>query len=426
MTSNKNRQLLIMEPSLSGHRGPYMSWMARGIADRGLRVTLATLPGSLSHPSLNEIREHATRNKVLLDVVTPHGSAAIYVSRGNSSVVANQFIYWLLLKSWYSELSMRESFDVVFLPSVDTCLYSIALLGSPFGKCPWVGLTMRPSFHYRDMGIMAPRSSFALAKRALFLRVLHKPHLKSLLTLDESLLLYLKKRGLGEGKVALLPEPSESYDMPPSPLAKQRLGIKSERLLILLYGTITRRKGVRELLRALAHPLFPDNVDVYFAGKVYPDVQELLGEPQVKVLQASGRLRVDNRFIEASEVSTLFAAADAVWLGYQGHYGPSGALIQAAAAGKPVVACQDGVIGWMTRRYQLGVIVKPTDTTSVIDGIQDLMSGEEETAEARNPVPFGTFSMDKAIDVLEAALVGLPELCGAEDEPDATTERRVS
>ena len=72
-----------------------------------------------------------------------------------------------------------------------------------------------------------------------------------------------------------------------------------------------------------------------------------------------------DRFVTAEEELDLFSACDVVWLGYKGHYGMSGVLVQAYRFGKPVVATADGLIGWFCRTGELGPVVEDLSVTSI-------------------------------------------------------------
>lgn len=377
MKSTSNRKVLIIEPCAYGHHGPYVRWMAAGLAERGFDVTLITLAETVTHPSMQEIEKISFGEgggSLRLIGAVPHGALPSGEMGSVLSLVAREQAYWRLFRAWYKAYAGSARPDVVFLPYLDYCLYAIGVLGSPFGDCPWVGLAMRPSFHYRAMGIKAPRPALAGIKKALFFRVLRNRYLLRLLTIDESLAGYLGDTRKFSGKVAFFPEPAEFGELPAPDEAKRKLGITPERKLILLYGAVTARKGVIELLRALATPGFPSGIDVLVAGEVRESgIADLLSESWVRALQESGQLKFIDRFIEVAEEPVLFAAADIVWLGYRGHYNASGLLVQAASAGCPVLACKKGLLDWQTERHSLGRVVNPANSAEVAAAVDALL-----------------------------------------------------
>lgn len=398
----KGMRVLILEPHASGHHGPYLQWMAAGLAERGFIVTVVTLPESMAHPSVRALVDGDAAIRV---IPFPGSPAAAPSGPRTLGLVAREFSYWWLLRRWYKAHSDTVRPDVVCLPFLDYSLYAMGLLGSPFGNCPWMGLAMLPSFHYQKVGVIAPRPRLADIKKALFFRLLHNPRLRRLLTIDEPLMAYLDNKRLGSGKVTFLPQPAEFGVLPDAAEAKRWFGLPPSRRLILAYGEITHRKGIIQLLRALAHPHFPPSVDVLLAGNIASDMHHLLSEPWVRSLSTQGRLTQIDRFIIADEEPFLFAAADMVWLGYRNHYTESGTLTLAARAGRPVLACEEGLIGWQTRRHGLGEIVRPEEVSSIIAGVNALLDrgpAAFNDGRERRVAVGGTFANAK--DVLARAI----------------------
>jgi len=65
-------KVLIFEPRVDGHHGPYVQWMAVGLAERGFDVTLVTLPESMTHPSMQEFKKTSlSKSAGSLSEVTP-------------------------------------------------------------------------------------------------------------------------------------------------------------------------------------------------------------------------------------------------------------------------------------------------------------------------------------------------------------------
>ena len=403
--------VLVFEPHATGHHGPYLEWMVKGLLSNKFRLTIITSTESMNHPSVEEIERLAISDKKGNLNLISYKNPLTFIgnSNGVGALFKREFFYWKMFRKWFHENADNIKPNVVFLPYLDYCLYAIGLLGSPFNKCPWVGLAMRPSFHYQKIGVLAPQPALSTVKRLLFHRVLGNRFLRCLLSIDEPLIEYLKDKNLPLEKYAFLPEPAALSDSPDSMTAKRQLGLPEQRKLILVYGAITVRKGVFELLKALQRPDFPENVDVLFAGKLSDDVNDALMLPANAELFARERLRLLNRFISKDEEPVLFSASDIIWLGYRQHYNSSGVLVQAASAGRPVIACREGVIGWQTKRHNLGAVVSPSDSDALIEAIYALLDVSESSAPTHRrppdiPVVGGTFS--DAIKVLGKALTG--------------------
>lgn len=82
---------------------------------------------------------------------------------------------------------------------------------------------------------------------------------------------------------------------------------------------------------------------------------------------------VRDRYHDASEELDLFSASDIIWLGYIGHYTSSGVLALAGIAGKPVIACEAGLIGQRTEGLQMGITVDPENIDQVRQAVDELV-----------------------------------------------------
>jgi glycosyltransferase involved in cell wall biosynthesis len=80
-------------------------------------------------------------------------------------------------------------------------------------------------------------------------------------------------------------------------------------------------------------------------------------------------------FISSETELDLFSACDVVWLGYKGHYGMSGVLVQAYRFGKPVVATADGLIGWFCRTGELGPVVDDLTAPTINRALDAVLAG---------------------------------------------------
>ena len=366
-------KVLLIEPHVVGHHGPYLQWIIEGLVEYGFKVIVATLKGSTQHPSMLQI---STTFSDAVDVVTfERNNFAIFKNfHGLPKLLIDQVAYWWMFRKLYRRQLLKYSLTAVFLPYFDYCLYMTGLLGSPFGQTPWAGIAMRPSFHHPEMGIPSPRQTLRRLKKAIFMHLLKNETLRQVLTIDDSLVQYLSHRNFEKKKLTFLPQPTNS-ELSSGPICstpRKQCNSVSKRKMILLYGALSFRKGIRELLQAIVNPAFPKFVDVVLAGKVTEEIRPFLSANSVKALQREKRLSIIDGFICEQDEQFLFENADMVWLGYRGHQTSSGVLVQAARAGRPIIACDEGLIGWQTKHYNLGIVIQPTDVHAVITGIRFL------------------------------------------------------
>lgn len=348
----------------------YARWIVSEAVACGHDVLFVTSPYCLEHPVYAKLREECgerVRTSTLpLQEKKPE-------SRRTVDLIRQDFHYYRVFADCYRRISQDRPPDYVFLP-YDYCLYATAVLGSPFGGTPWGGIILRPTFHLREMGVRAPRARLRRAKTGMLLRLLRKDRtLRAAYAFDESLIGYVLGRepDLIE-RLRFLPEPVELDGSHTRKSARQALGIPQDAIVVLVYGMLDPTKGIDALLDASARREFPEEMSLLLAGPQNDEVRGLLAGVQASKLSESGRLHEHDRFLHGDDEHAVFKAADLVWIGYRGQYVASAVSLQAAMAGLPVVACEEGFIGRMTKDYGLGIVVDVSDTQAVAGAISAL------------------------------------------------------
>lgn len=179
-----------------------------------------------------------------------------------------------------------------------------------------------------------------------------------------------------------------AFELPEPPLgaAPKRTG---DRHGIVLYGALRRSKGIDLLAAAVTSG--PIELDIVIAGPVVEQGYEAEIVDHVDKMRAAGA-RVDARIrphTQEEGLATLAAACCAV-LPYARHPGHSRTLVEAAAAGTPVVAHDRGLLGHTVRRHGLGVIVDCFDVRALRAAITSLT--EDETAPDRYAEALSAFA----------------------------------
>ncbi|SAK69844.1 glycosyltransferase [Caballeronia ptereochthonis] len=361
-----NDSVLIIEPDFSGHRWRYAEWAANAYMEAGFRCVIVTEPRNEAHPLVRKIREQGAPD---LDI-------ALVAPPADSGGVASKLSYARMHRQFqhaYEAAKKDRAVALVVVPYVDYFLLALPFLRSPFGATPWVGITMRSNFHHHLVGVRAPRRPLVNAVKArLFARAIRAGGMKTLLTIDPTLPDWWKKNARPSGTtIEYLADPFPDARAAEPAAAKARLGL-SDGTHVLVYGAINDRKGVFELIDALAGRAGGAyGPTLVIAGAQDADVRDRLTAAAAKLTPPPV---VFDRFISSDDELDLFSACDVVWLGYKGHYGMSGVLVQAYRFGKPVVATADGLIGWFCRTGELGPIIEDLAVCSINRALDDVLA----------------------------------------------------
>ena len=265
----------------------------------------------------------------------------------------------------------------------DTCL--LPLIWNHSFPCHFSGIYFRPTFHYatftNGQTLHPPKKPKLQQWREKFTlkRALSSPNLHTLFSLDAfsiNPIQQLKAPGSTASVIHLAdPVSIDNHEVPPIAL-RQSLNIDSHRQVFLVFGALTERKGIFQLLEAvsLLTKEAGHQICILFIGEASPQVQTRL-RAQIETITKSHPIQIIHKFdyIPESEVSSYFKLADVVLAPYQQHVGMSGILIQAAAARKPVLSSDYGLMGEVVSKHQLGITVDSTQPADIALGLKQFI-----------------------------------------------------
>ncbi|WP_412068481.1 glycosyltransferase [Rubrivirga sp. IMCC43871] len=339
--------LLIVAPYAGGHHAEYLRWIVGGLAARDVgRVAVA------AHPALLDAEAEALAavGTRALDVSPLGAPGSLWAAGRAVGAVVGDAIR-----------SARA--PEVFLPALDHTQLALAT-GLRFDFRTRVsGILLRATLHEPATGLSDRLRQ--LRKTALLHAAARNPHLGAVLALDPGAVAPLRRLGLD---ARWLPDPAE----PPTPTrsvdaVRASLGVEDSRRVLLLFGSLEVRKGVYDVLEALTD--VPDDsarrLTLVIVGKTYDDMRPRLQVAIDAARRTDAQVIFQDRFVPDGELDDLVTAADIVLAPYRGHVGSSGVVLRAAAAGRPLLATAEGMVGREVREHALGQAVDTTDRTAL-------------------------------------------------------------
>ena len=367
--------LLLFDPYTGGHHAEHIrhilhGWHARyGAATSKHRITVAVAPTLLAHhPDLLALADELGPRVCFVEIAE---AGAL-----GGSLIATGLWHRRVLAHLIEHLRPTHT----FLLYLDHAQLALAL-GLRFTfPVSLSGLLFRPSFHYGQFENEAPptRERITRLRKLLVLQgALRNPHLETIFTLDPSAVPAIAARSAA-AEVVALPDPVDPASLrfgAALDAVRTAYGVEEGRTLALLFGALDERKGVFAVLEALR--FLPEAVaqrfTILFAGAIRPKARERL-RAAVAQIRSPAQLILHDSFVPDDEIQDLVRAADLVLVPYQRHIGSSGVLIRAAAAERPVLGQDYGIVGRQIVEHQLGRVMDSTRPEAIAAALEAFLS----------------------------------------------------
>ena len=352
--------IALFEPrfGFGGHPRVHLRDLLREMVRRGWNPILVTDPAGEKTYS-DVVAQFDGRVRVF-----PMKAPASPARQSTYTDVQMQFDTCAAFKRAYQDLQSSTKIDFAYVMNLTRIDKVLAITGSPFGKTPFGGWLLGLKFHLRECGVESPARRSDSLYQFLFKRMLAIKTLKAPMVPDELLPGYAARHKMSQVVSIIDVQPGTGVTSMTKEEARKLLGIAPEKFVLLAYGSMAKRKGIGQLLKAAGSLPADAPIVVLLAGVQLPEVSEILKDPSLQSLRESGKVVELNLELTDEQETQVYMAADTVWLGYIGHLVMSSILVQAGLFGLPVIACKEGLLGWLTRKENLG---KTVDVQSVSD-----------------------------------------------------------
>jgi glycosyltransferase involved in cell wall biosynthesis len=341
----EGNRLLVYEPRVEGHHPGWLRFITEDLLAGGYQLTLALDQRPRSAQIIEESLRGMESRVQLIPALDEQGRR-----RGGTTLAS--------LRLCLAESRASRAFLCEFDELASTMFRrsALGLMPPPELKGRFGGIYHRPRFMAAP-----PWSINRWLKQAGFRKLLRDRWLRPILFLDE----YLTRERQAEFPDALLsflPNPCpEGYDGDRSD-ARRALGLPEDRTVFLFYGGGYRRKGLHLAVEAALQSGGTEKPFLLCAGRLNPEGETARG---LEALVARGDALLLNRYVTSEEERHCFAACDFALLPYLNHFGISAVLAQAVAAGKPVIASDEQLLGRQVRDNALGLLFSTGDATAL-------------------------------------------------------------
>lgn len=395
-------RFLVADMQSDGHHARYIRWILQAPYMQEVKPILAGPRSLFEHSEVSDLSDRFVRLEV---DITPETRHTIDNASSIWGLWKRQCAYRSLYARAVKLANAMAPLDMVFIAYTDHALDAWALLGTGFGDCPWFGINMHSVFHLGKMpGIVSPHRKDAFLRELLFRRLLRRKMMRKMLTIDPAMPEYVCSflPPAEAQKVVYLPDPSVLFEQEPCAASRAELGIPPEAFTVLLYGALTPRKGVRELILAADSAQCPTHVHLLIAGRQDADVQEIMASAEARRLTLAGRLHCIEGYLDDNLERTVIRASQAMWIGYVDFYKMSAMLVLAVRNGLPSIFTCQGIIGYLGRKHRLGVEMDPHRIETAVAALNELAShfSEYRHAVCQAQVAFANHSIENQQKIL--------------------------
>lgn len=381
--------LMLFSPWCYGHYPSYLRYLIEcqksSVEQSSSSTIILVSPEFFQvHRDIVAIAEEDCPNLCFLSL-TPAEEAKLYAAKSGWKLA---FIQYELVAKYAKQLNPTHVLMMYF----DSCQLPFV-----FGRnlpCSFSGIYFRPTLHYPKITRYAfsfKEQLQAIREQLFLFRLLRHPQLKTLFCLDPFAVEAMNQRQ--HNQFVYLPDPVEtSCALTDSEDWRTRLGIEPNRQVFLSFGRLgDDRKGVAQLMDAvtLLPPELCQRLCLLFVGESHTDSIQRLEERFTQV-QRSHPVQIVRQYghVPDSDVNAYFQISDAVLAPYQKHVGMSGILLQAAAAQKPVLSSDYGLMGAMVNRYRLGLAVDTTNAQAIAAGLVQLLQSSANVGDRQRMKAF--------------------------------------
>ena len=236
--------------------------------------------------------------------------------------------------------------------------------------------------------------------------LLRNPNVEKLFFLNHKAAVQTHQTYFGE-RFEYLPDPinnsiviDESVEM-----LKNKYQIPRNRHVLLIYGHLSPRKNIPNIMEALGYlsPEEQSQVCVFICGEIEQGYEQVLQTAVEKAERTYAEIRfVKNLyFFDAQSTHEVVKLSDVVLVPYIHFFSSSNILGLAAKYNKPLISTQLGIMGELVRQYRLGVGVDPANCQDIAAAIS------KELQNKRLDIDGSSYLRDHAAEVFCQKLLGL-------------------
>lgn len=344
------KNILIFEPDASGHHSGYLYHLIINFLQNDYSYKLIILVSPdffLKHP------------QIIQKTLSPRVQWIKFSEK--------EFVEWKKPKSVFKRSVLEWDLFCQYAKKYNSVLgffmyidyLQLAVLTQPAPPCSISGILFRPTLVNYPANSWKERLNYWRKNITLRYFVKNK-NLDSLFNLDPFATDYILKNWNTE-KVKFLPDPVQLYPTTKTKSeVKTSLGIDESKTVFLIFGFLDSRKGIADVMKAIGKISGETSQKgcLLIVGPWEENERKLFNIQLPKIQQTTNfQIVVKDGFVKDEDIQQYFKVADYAFALYNKHFGMSAIMVRAAAAQKPLISSNFGLIGKIVVENELGITI---------------------------------------------------------------------
>ncbi len=356
----------------AGHYPHAVTKESLALLEAGIEVSICTFRGILSQDEPSTIPQETVASSW---IGRPLSFFTHLLTLSSKTKGLAWFLEQLATLLLAVKLKKKLRYDVIYLRDGDPFIFLPFILGLVFKHYRWAVSLIGYKI------IRSPNSLFYKFISASIWKPIYRRSFSNnqftFLCQNKYIKDYFEKNFLGgilSGRISVVPLGVEATADPiPQGKAKQYLDLPSNKSILLHFGALHPGKNIEIVLAAIED--IPDALLVH-AGEAASSVNL---NNLVQRYRLGSKAIIRDRYISEAEKQYYFAAADVLILSYKRDFWQTTGLLWETARFKlPVIASDTGELGELVKKYQLGLVFKAENTTSLREALFNFLSSSQD------------------------------------------------
>ena len=348
MASPKN--ILIFEPDASGHHSGYLYHLIINFLENDYSYKLIVLVS----PDFFEKHPQIIQKTLSPRVQWIKFSDLEFIEWQKTKGVFKRSVFeWKL----FCDYANSSKAVLGFFMYID--YLQLAVLSQNPPPCPISGILFRPTLVNYPANSLKEKLNYWRKNITLKYFVKNK-NVDSIFNLDGYATAFIEQNW-HTNKVKFLPDPVQVY---PSTRTvsevKRTLGIEENRKVFLIFGFLDSRKGISDVMQAIGSISREKTQKgcLLIVGPWEENERALFELQLPKIRQNTDfQIIINDTFVKDEDIQQYFKVTDYALALYHQHFGMSAIMVRAAAAQKPLIASNFGLMGRIVSENELGITI---------------------------------------------------------------------